>query len=577
MKSGNKSRRPVLSLQLLLVSIVLLCWVVPFSVILIYSGVAVSQNVQGRIEDTIENSARLAFDQAYENLQRAMDASRAPNYDGSIRTSWLQYLSTEDEIRLYDSVSSYLSQKYAYDDNFHTTYAFFAAEADKVYYANHHTNAASASSLSYYLDNVHDEVLRSYQKIDTDIRFFSVGSRVYMMRSIIDMRNIVSSSPEPYAVIVMECNPQVLFENIRSIIWLTDATVRVNDTEISLIGDEQTALFDYPAIMAKDEDSGKYLQGLSKSEYSFKLELDIASDATDLISQFPDNRNIMLLFAALALPLLLFSLFAFYRHVTIPADRLVAATTEIEKGRRGYQVEEMPRNREFYCLTQQFNSMSVQLDHQFKRIYEEQQALQEARIKALRSQINPHFLNNTLEIINWEARLAKNEKVSEMIDALAIMLGAATARSDSAVVDLRSELNYVDAYLHIIKQRFGNRLNVSQQIDQSLLSCNVPSLILQPIVENAIEHGIAQLQQGELIIRAYKLQSDLVLEVENDGVMTDQDRQTIDELLSGESSNSSVGIRNVNQRLRIMYGADSGLAIEQLRPGRILAKIRIPL
>ena len=577
MKSGTKSRKPVLSLQLLLVGIVLLCWVVPFSVILIYSGIAVSQNVQGRIEDTIENSARLAFDQAYENLQRAMDASRAPNYDGSIRNSWLQYLPTQDEIRLYDNVSSYLSQKYSYDDNFHTTYAFFTAEADKVYYANHHTNASSASSLSYYLNNVHDEVLRSYQEIDTDIRFFIVGSRLYMMRSIIDMRNIVSSSLEPYAVIIMECNPQVLFENIRSIIWLTDATVRINDTEINLIGDEQTAQLDYPTIMAKDESSGKYLQRLTKNEYSFSLELDIASDATDLISQFPDNRNIMLLFAALALPLLLFSLLAFYRHVTIPADRLVAATAEIEQGRRGYQVEELPRNREFYCLTQQFNSMSVQLDHQFKRIYEEQQALQEARIKALRSQINPHFLNNTLEIINWEARLAKNDKVSEMIDALAIMLGAATARSDSAVVDLRSELNYVDAYLHIIKQRFGSRLNVSKEIDTSLLSCNVPSLILQPIVENAIEHGIAQLQQGDLIIRAYKLKTELVLEVENDGIFTDQDRQTIDELLSGDSSNSSVGIRNVNQRLRIMYGAGSGLAIEQLRPGRILAKIRIPM
>jgi two-component system sensor histidine kinase YesM len=120
-------------------------------------------------------------------------------------------------------------------------------------------------------------------------------------------------------------------------------------------------------------------------------------------------------------------------------------------------------------------------------------------------------------------------------------------------------------------------LNVSKEIDTSLLSCNVPSLILQPIVENAIEHGIAQLQQGDLIIRAYKLKTELVLEVENDGILTDQDRQTIDELLSGDSSNSSVGIRNVNQRLRIMYGAGSGLAIEQLRPGRILAKIRIPM
>jgi two-component system sensor histidine kinase YesM len=303
----------------------------------------------------------------------------------------------------------------------------------------------------------------------------------------------------------------------------------------------------------------------------------------------------MLLFAALAIPLLLLSLIAFYRHVTVPADRLVDATARIESGQRGYTVAELPANKEFYCLTEQFNSMSVQLDHQFRRIYEEQLALQEARIKALRSQINPHFLNNTLEIINWEARLADNKKVSEMIDALAVMLGAATARSDSAVVSLREELNYVDAYLHIIKQRFGRRLVISKEINSSLLDMAVPSLILQPIVENAIEHGVSKMHQGELIIRAYRLETEadsLVLEVENDGHMSAEDKNNVDRLLRSaaevnsnndrnlqdpSTGGSSVGIRNVNQRLKIMYGEDSGLEIYELRPNRILAKIKIPL
>ncbi|MDD4682803.1 MAG: histidine kinase [Eubacteriales bacterium] len=594
--AGRSSvRRPVLSLQWLLVGIVLLCWVVPFAVVLGYSGYTMANNVQSRIENTIDNSAKVAFEQAYDRLEQAMDSSRAPTYDGAIRSAWKQFLGSGDEIKLYDTMSAYLSQKYSYDDSFHTTYAFFPDYPDTVYYANHHTNSAAVAALRYYMDNVHADVLDIYDKIDTSISFFKVDERLYMVRSIIDMRNLVSDSLEPYAVIVMECDTSSLFESIRGVIWLTDALVSINGEEIVLTGDADIATRADSLMPLQDEASGRYLQRLGRSEYNFNFELKIASDITDLVSQFPDYRNIMLLFAALAIPLLLLSLIAFYRHVTVPADRLVDATARIESGQRGYTVAELPANKEFYCLTEQFNSMSVQLDHQFRRIYEEQLALQEARIKALRSQINPHFLNNTLEIINWEARLADNKKVSEMIDALAVMLGAATARSDSAVVSLREELNYVDAYLHIIKQRFGRRLVISKEINSSLLDMAVPSLILQPIVENAIEHGVSKMHQGELIIRAYRLETEadsLVLEVENDGHMSAEDKNNVDRLLRSaaevnsnndrnlqdpSTGGSSVGIRNVNQRLKIMYGEDSGLEIYELRPNRILAKIKIPL
>ncbi|MDD3198172.1 MAG: histidine kinase [Eubacteriales bacterium] len=594
--AGRSSvRRPVLSLQWLLVGIVLLCWVVPFAVVLGYSGYTMANNVQSRIENTIDNSAKVAFEQAYDRLEQAMDSSRAPTYDGAIRSAWKQFLGSGDEIKLYDTMSAYLSQKYSYDDSFRTTYAFFPDYPDTVYYANHHTNSAAVAALRYYMDNVHADVLDIYDKIDTSISFFKVDERLYMVRSIIDMRNLVSDSLEPYAVIVMECDTSSLFESIRGVIWLTDALVSINGEEIVLTGDADIATRADSLMPLQDEASGRYLQRLGRSEYNFNFELKIASDITDLVSQFPDYRNIMLLFAALAIPLLLLSLIAFYRHVTVPADRLVDATARIESGQRGYTVAELPANKEFYCLTEQFNSMSVQLDHQFRRIYEEQLALQEARIKALRSQINPHFLNNTLEIINWEARLADNKKVSEMIDALAVMLGAATARSDSAVVSLREELNYVDAYLHIIKQRFGRRLVISKEINSSLLDMAVPSLILQPIVENAIEHGVSKMHQGELIIRAYRLETEadsLVLEVENDGHMSAEDKNNVDRLLRSaaevnsnndrnlqdpSAGGSSVGIRNVNQRLKIMYGEDSGLEIYELRPNRILAKIKIPL
>ena len=109
--------------------------------------------------------------------------------------------------------------------------------------------------------------------------------------------------------------------------------------------------------------------------------------------------------------------------------------------------------------------MSGQLQSQFEHIYREELALRDARIMALQSQINPHFLNNTLEIINWEARMAGDVKVCGMLEALSTILTAAMDRDKRATVHLSQELMYVDAYLYIIKERLGKRLTVHKQID----------------------------------------------------------------------------------------------------------------
>ncbi len=140
--------------------------------------------------------------------------------------------------------------------------------------------------------------------------------------------------------------------------------------------------------------------------------------------------------------------------------------------------------------------MSSELKNQFERSYLEQQALQQARVKALQSQINPHFLNNTLEVINWEARLSGDERVSAMIEALSVMLNAALDRDGRSMIPLREELSYVDAYLYIIRERLGDRLVIEREIDETMLDEMVPRLIFQPLVENAVEHDLTARHGG---------------------------------------------------------------------------------
>jgi len=237
-------------------------------------------------------------------------------------------------------------------------------------------------------------------------------------------------------------------------------------------------------------------------------------------------------------------------------------------------------SKEFAYLGNSFNAMSDKLKNQFERIYKEELALRDAKIMALQSQINPHFLNNTLEIINWEARLADDVKVCQMLEALSTMLNAAMDRKHRPLIHLSEEMMYVDAYLFIIRERLGKRLTVEKEISPETLDCYVPRLVLQPLLENAVEHGINPVQKGTIIIRAYREQDRLLLEIENDGVTTYDDLMKIQTLLSDEplpegTGSASLGIRNVHERVKIIYGQESGLSITITEKGNTLSRMNI--
>ena len=127
----------------------------------------------------------------------------------------------------------------------------------------------------------------------------------------------------------------------------------------------------------------------------------------------------------------------------------------------------------------------------------------------------------------------------------------------------------------------GDGLKVRKEIDETLLDQLVPRLLLQPLAENAVEHDLVRNKGGELCIRALRTERGIRLEVEHGGHMTPEDRQNIDVLLSPDTEQPAhkrhVGIRNLHQRLQLIYGDRASLSIEEVRPGRILASIDLPV
>lgn len=559
---GNSKNQ---SLQLRLMMIILLCWVMPILAFMGITGYFISGNITRQMNDTITTSVTNAVKICQNRIDSAIAASQNASYNPAIRSAYTDYLNHQDKNALFDRVNTFLSQQYKYDDKFMTTLLYFCREPDTLYYTYGSGGDGTYSSVKTYREQVHEQVLRISENLDTQIMFLNVNGGIYMIRNILD------SDYKPYAVIIMELNTAVMFDSIQNVVWETAATLYLGDTPVVLRGDRLTVSEWIPSSLkngtvTKGEQAVVY--GVTE-EPKYKLSYIVQVDSSALTKELSRFFRLFFFILLLTIPLLGLVIRFFFRNISRPIKSLVLAAGEIEGGKFGTQVGGTFTNREFQYLADSFNSMSDKLKYQFERIYREELALRDARIMALQSQINPHFLNNTLESINWEARMAGNTKVTNMIEALSTMMDAAADRERAPMIHLSQEMMYVDAYLYIISVRLGKRLTIEKEIDESLLDFTVPRLILQPIIENAVEHGIQPLQGGKITIRITRDENNfLVLEIENDGELTEEDEKNIAFLLSEDYDRSSdnscnLGIRNVNQRLKIIYGEKSGLSIEK--------------
>jgi two-component sensor histidine kinase len=194
--------------------------------------------------------------------------------------------------------------------------------------------------------------------------------------------------------------------------------------------------------------------------------------------------------------------------------------------------------------------------------------LSKAQLNALRRQIEPHFLFNTLNAISGLVREKQNDAAVDMIAGLSEFLRRVVEDSDRQHVSLGEELEFVKKYLDIQKMRFADCLQFSVDVPRQLLSAQVPTLILQPMVENAVKHGIAKRVQGGAIrISAARANGSITLSVYNDGPGLP---------VGWEKSTCGIGISNVRTRLRTLYGDEFELSMANQEPGGVNVSVSLP-
>lgn len=206
--------------------------------------------------------------------------------------------------------------------------------------------------------------------------------------------------------------------------------------------------------------------------------------------------------------------------------------------------------------------------------YTSQMLKSQAEIHALQSQINPHFLYNTLETIRSHAIIQKSNEIAEMTEALATLFRYSISRPGE-MATFAEEMENVNNYLVIQQYRFPSKFKIVKRIeDESILEYYLPRLTIQPIVENAIHHGLEpKMGTGNVTIRAYSTQSRLIIDISDDGLgMSEEQLNQLQEALrnntvkngvqlGGKKKNAGIALINVNQRLKFYFGSEYGLKV----------------
>ncbi len=263
------------------------------------------------------------------------------------------------------------------------------------------------------------------------------------------------------------------------------------------------------------------------------------------------------------------------KRITSPLNKLKDSMFRLESGDFNTKVE-VKGQKEVVRLSKSFNSMIDEIRTLMDRVVEEQREKRSNELRALQNQINPHFLYNTLDSIVWLAENHRSQDVITTVIALARFFRISIS-SGATTIPVRDEISHIENYLTIQKIRYVDKFKYTIDIARDVYDIKVMKLILQPIVENAIYHGIGD--DMELIdIKAYKDDNFLYFEIENTGYgITPERIEEIYKMLNGAQIKQSVGMRNVYQRIKLYYGEKADIKIQSELDEKTQIKIIIPL
>ena len=432
-------------------------------------------------------------------------------------------------------------------------------------------------------------VFRELNKADDAViysnRFTSPNGKVYCMTiahtikrndqiigySIIDIPEDVveailasSNSLQPISYTIIDNNYYLIYNSI------------FKSSKIFLNSDIRNALSASAATRRFYMEDPQRLITWSTMERKFPFTV-IASVPVDLVVM---NNNYIagttVIVAIIAIILCLLIAPVLVHSLTRPLNEIVEVMKNVQKGDTSARVVVQKRD-EFGFIGSHFNMTLDKLNALYEVNLEKQDRLRLSELKALQAQINPHFLYNTLDSIKWLAKLNGVSDIGVMVSQLGRLLKN-SIHNQNDFIQVREEMALAESYLAIQKIRYGDKFEAEIQVDESILDCIVPKFIIQPLVENAIIHGIEnKVGKAELVIRGTQKDGLIVFEIIDDGVgISEEKLMELKLRVWGEENEQSIGITNVDKRIKLYYGEAYGLDIVSLENIGTITRMTMP-
>ena len=561
MKNRTFSIRFKLTSYTILCFFLFLCSISAIASGLYYTSVA--QIIDEQIINTskqVVSNYELYFDSAIEvsnSIQTKIDNRNVLNEKTAIRSYFDDVKSIKGEIlsiALYDENGDLIVADSTFD----------IVNNDNVYESNSFQNAINEPMINIF----------SGVGFENDRYAFTLSRYMSFNRS------------ENHGVALIEFD----FTKIVRLIYQSDlgenGHIAIFDRDYNVVYSSLPELIDEDLIETKKLVLGS--TGVTINHQSFNLYISTITNTGWKVSVFTNNSQIysvlynfiiIVIITILLLSILyIFIVYVIVKQVTYPLYRLQAEMNKVKDLNYDVNRSKLKKgSKEIIQLDATFNEMMRRIRYLADKLLQEQENQRKSELKALQNQINPHFLYNTLDSIIYMIDKGENQKAEEMIVALSKFFRISISRG-KAIIPLKDEVEHVRNYLLIQKIRFGDQFTYSINVDPSLYQYSCIKLILQPLVENAIEHGLNDNESGgQIEIIGTQNESYIILKIKDNGYGISEDKlEQIYKSFHDDSIHQGVGLKNVYQRIKIYYGEEADIKIDSLFDEGTIISIYIP-
>lgn len=500
-------------------------------------------------------------------------------------------LTGEEKVKLFSELRELLS---FFSSRIKSTYMLTGIDSYYLYLKN---QRAIINSKTTYYENVNEENIDFLQKFEsneydglwfvtTPVDYDTDGTNKYRLvgeRLITYNKPITDEDGNMSALLAINVSENFISDYFRRIQIGTPGELVVIDKYESIVSHPDKSLIGrkldkYSEVIKRinklGSNSGSFFSKIdgevqfvvySISDYT-KWKYMVIIPAVQVLGKVSEIQNFLVIvisitvFLVLGITLLLS--YVFYK----PLEKLVVAMQQVENRNLDVRIDDK-RDDEYHKVYQGFNDMVTELKRLIKDLTNEKILKKEAEIKLLQAKLNPHFLYNTLESIHSIAKIKKVDEISSMVSAMSKFFRISLSGGKD-IVTLKEAVDLVVSYLTVQNIRFKGKVAYNIDIPEELMGYKVPKLILQPIVENSIYHGIEKKKgKGQLTISALKDSGYLKLVVEDNGVgIKEEDLKELMGSINSENfeDSSNFALKNLNLQLKLKYGQESGISIESV-------------